>query len=82
MKTYNLEFKRNGNAIFINETDKKDKINPNEVLRFNTPWTGKKQDYKLTEGYFEDCNCFIQHSYSIYFYQLSNCGEVLTNFAQ
>ena len=82
METYNLEFKKNGNAIFVNEDNKKDKINANEVLRFGTMWTGKKQDYKDVEGYFEDCNCFIQHSYSIDFYQLSNCGEVLTNFAQ
>jgi len=82
MQTYNLEFKKNGNAIFVNEDNKKDKIKVNELLRFGTPWTGKNEDYKDIEGYFEDCNCFSQSNYSIDFYQLSNCGEVLTNFAQ
>ena len=82
MTTYNLEFKRNGDAIFVNEDNKKDKLDANEIMRFNTSWSGKKEDYKDTEGYFESCNCFIQRGYSIDFYELSNCGEVLTDFIQ
>jgi hypothetical protein len=82
MKTYNLEFKKNGHAVFVNEDNKKDKINANEVLRFGTLWTGEKEDYTCTGVYFKECNCFIQHSYSIDFYQLSDCGEILTSFAQ
>ena len=78
--TYYLEFAKNGNAIFINELDKKDKLKCNVLLRFNTAWTGKNTDYKDIEGYFNGCNCFIQNSYSIDFYQLSECGEQLTNF--
>ena len=82
MKTYNLESKRNGDAIFVNEDNKKDKLNASNIMRFNTAWSGKSEDYSDCEGYFEDCNCFVQNSYSIDFYQLSNCGEVLTDFAQ
>jgi hypothetical protein len=80
MKTYFLTFKRNGNAIFVNELNKKDKIDARDLLRFNTAWTGKSEQYKDIEGYFEGCNCFRQNSYSIDFYRLSECGEQLTNF--
>ena len=79
-KTYEVHFKNNGSVVFINELDKKDKINASVLMRFNTAWSGKKEDYKECEGYFENCNGFVQNSYSIDFYQLSECGEQLTNF--
>ena len=75
--TYEIKFKNNGDVIFVN---KKDKINANELMRFNTCWSGKKEDYKDVDGFFEDCNRFYQNSYSIDFYRLSDCGEQLTNF--
>ena len=78
--TYEIKFKNNGNVIFVNENNKKDKINANELMRFNTCWSGKKEDYKDINGFFEDCNCFYQNSYSIDFYRLSDCEEQLTNF--
>lgn len=80
MKTYNLDFSKKGNAIFINENNNKDKLKASELLRFNTAWTGKAEDYKECEGYFDGCNCMQQNSYSTDFYRLSDCGEQLTNF--
>jgi len=80
MRTFELHFKNNGDAHFINENDKKDKIHSFELMRFNTHWSGKNTDYKDCEGYFEGCNCFVIKSYSIDFYQLSECGEQLTDF--
>jgi len=80
MKTYFINYKKNGSVNFINENDKKDKINANELMRFNTAWSGKNTDYKDCENYFDGCNCFFQNSYSIDFYKLSECGEQLTNF--
>jgi hypothetical protein len=82
MKTYYLNFTKKGNAIFINEDNKNDKIKANELMRFNTCWTSKKEAYKEVESFFDSCNCFFQNSYSIDFYQLSECGEMLTNFSQ
>jgi len=79
-KTFEVKYKNNGSVIFVNKLDKKDKINTNVLLRFNTAWTGKNEDYKDIEGYFIGCNCFVQESYSIDFYRLSDCGEQLTNF--
>lgn len=79
-KTYEVNYKNNGSVIFVNELNKKDKINSNVLLRFNTCFTGKNTDYKDCNGYFEGCNCFVQNSYSIDFYKISNCGEQLTNF--
>jgi|688.fasta_scaffold450849_3 hypothetical protein len=78
--TYELTFNKKGNAIFINEENKKDKIQANTVMRFNTPWSGKVEDYIDVNGFFEGCNCFVQNSYSIDFFKLSECGEQLTNF--
>ena len=78
MKTYNLEFTKTGNAIFVNENDKKDKIKANEILRFGTAWSVSKETYSDCAGFFPDCNCFYQKSYSIDFFKLSDCGEVLT----
>lgn len=78
--TFSVKYKKNGGVIFINDSNKKDKINTNELMRFNTVWTGKKESYKNTEGFFPGCNCFKQNSYSIDFYKLSECGEQLTNF--
>jgi hypothetical protein len=80
MKTFNLEFTKNGNAIFVNEDNKKDKIKATELMRFNTCWNGSNEDYKTIQGYFEGCNCFKYGSYNIEFFRLSECGEQLTNF--
>lgn len=77
METYFLNFTKKGNAVFINENDKKDKIKANEILRFDTACTGKKESYSECDGFFKECNCFTQESYGITFYQLSECGEVL-----
>jgi len=82
METYFLEFTKNGNAIFINENNKKDKIKADELMRFDTCWTGKKGNYSDVESFFESCNCYKQNSYSIDFYELSDCGTMLTNFSQ
>jgi hypothetical protein len=79
-KTFEVKYKNNGSVIFVNELDKKDKVNTNVLLRFGTAWTGKQGDYKECDGYFEGCNCFVNNSYSIDFYRLSECGEQLTNF--
>lgn len=79
-KTFEVKYKNNGSVIFVNELDKKDKVNTNVLLRFGTIWTGKDTDYKEVDGYFDGCNCFIQNNYSIDFYRLSECGEQLTNF--
>jgi len=77
MKTYNLEFTKRGEAFFRNENNRKDKIFADDVLRFGTVWTSKKEDYQDADGFFEDCNCFIQGSYSVTFCQLSGDGEEL-----
>jgi len=78
MKTYNLQFTKKGNAVFVNENDKKDKIKANEILRFGTAWSGSKETYSNCTGFFTDCNCFYQNSYSLDFFKLSDCGELLT----
>ena len=79
-KTFEIKYKNNGSVIFVNELDKKDKVNTNELLCFGTAWTGKVENYKDVDGYFVGCNCFVQNSYSMDFYRLSECGEQLTNF--
>lgn len=79
-KTFDIKYKNNGSVIFVNELDKKHKINTNVLLRFGTACTGKVENYKDIEGYFDGCNCFVQNSYSIDFYKISECGEQLTNF--
>ena len=79
-KTFEIKYKNNGSVIFVNELDKKDKVNTNALLCFGTAWTGKVENYKDVDGYFVGCNCFVQNSYSMDFYRLSECGEQLTNF--
>ena len=79
-KTFEVNYKNNGDVVFVNELDKKDEVNTNVLLRFGTAWTGKVENYKDVNGYFDGCNCFVQNSYSIDFYRLSECGEQLTNF--
>ena len=79
MKNYNLNFTKKGDAIFINESDKKDKIKASNILRFSTGWTRNKSEFSDCDGFFEDCNCFIQGGYHLFFFKLSECGEVLTN---
>ena len=58
--TYKIKFKNNGDVIFVNENNKKDKINANELMRFNTRWSNRKENYRNVEGFFEDCNCFLR----------------------
>jgi len=77
MKTYLSDYNKKGDLIFRDENNPKDKIKASDVLRFDTCWTAKKEDYKDTPGFFEECNCFIQESYSVRFCQLSNDGEEL-----
>ena len=77
---YNLDFTNKGEAVFINVNNKKDKLKANLIMRFDTVWSGKKSDYIYFENYFDGCNCFVQSGYSINFYQLSDCGELLSNF--
>ena len=81
MNTYILDY-NNDTATFINEVNEYDTISAENILRFSTVWTNNKEDYKNDDGYFTECNCFSYNGYSIDFYQLSNCGEVLTTFAQ
>jgi len=78
MKTYNLQFTKKGSAVFVNENDKKDKIKANKILRFDTAWSGPKETYSDCSGFFPECNGFCQNSYSIDFFKLSDCGELLT----
>lgn len=78
MTTYFSDYTKKGNLVFRNDSNqKKNKIKSSDVLRFGTCWTAKKEDYRDTEGFFEDCNCFIQESYSVIFCQLSEDGEEL-----
>jgi hypothetical protein len=80
MKTYFLDFNENADAIFINENDENDILEACNILRFNTGWTGKKDNYKCEEGFFDTCNCFMIQSYNITFFELSECGDQLTDF--
>ena len=79
-KTFEIKYKNNGSVIFVNELDKKDKVNTNVLLCFFFFCFCKVENYKDVDGYFDGCNCFVQNSYSMDFYRLSECGEQLTNF--
>jgi len=79
MKTYHLQFSKKGNGVFVNETDKKDKIKSSDILRFGTGWTREKLEFVGEDGFFDRSNCFIMGgNYGHIFLLLSSCGEVLT----
>lgn len=77
MKTYRLKIE-NGKHFFKNVNNNLDKISVTSLKMMGTTISGHRKSYKNINGYFEDCNCFVEYRSRLDFYKLSQCGEFLT----